>query len=208
MNFEPRSGDISNWALPSRMMRIAVSILLILLMATSAAAWSGCGVTFDVPEGWKTEPDGKTKDPCTIGISPKRWKQAVARSRYDDDKVAIHVKVLHGKLAETARKLEFEKNKDGNWGIPGRGNLFTSQAVRFGPFHGWRCETLSRGVARDEAALGEQSRIYSASWISYLLHDGHGTIICIQYNQWNPNIKIDRPAAADTILSSLARSSN
>src|SRR5437763_15637231 len=115
-------------------MRIAVPILLSLLLATSAVAWSGCVVTFDVPDGWITEP-GKTKDPCTIGISPKGWKQIVAKSRFDDDKVAVHVKVLHGKLAATARKLEFEKNKDGNWGIPGRGNLFTSEAVRFGAFH-------------------------------------------------------------------------
>lgn len=184
-------------------MRIPATILLILLTATSAAAWSGCGVTFDVPDGWQIEPDGKTNDPCTIGISPKGWKQLVARSRYDDDKVALHVKVLHGELAATARKLEFEKNKDGNWGIPGRGNLFTSEPVRFGAFHGWHSELQSRGFAREGAALGQDSRVWSAVWISYLLHDGHGTIICIQFNQWNPDIKIDRPAAANTILSSL-----
>jgi len=189
-------------------MRITGSILLILLMATSAVAWSGCGVTFDVPEGWMTERDGKTKDPCAIGISPKGWKQTVASSRFDDDEVAVHVKILHGKLAATARKLEFEKNKDGNWGLPGRGNLFTSEGVRFGAFHGWRSETGSRGFAREGAALRGQSRVWSEVWVSYLLHDGHGTIVCIQYNQWNPDIKIDRPAAADTILSSLARSSN
>ncbi len=116
------------------------------------------------------------------------------------------MKVLHGKLAATARKLEFEKNKDGNWGIPGRGNLFASEAVRFGAFHGWRSETLSLGFAREGAALGEDSRVWSAVWISYLLHDGHGTIICIQFNQGNPDIKIDRPAAANTILSSFAHS--
>jgi hypothetical protein len=66
------------------MMRIAGSILLILLLATSALAWSGCGVTFDVPEGWRIAPDGKTKDPCAIGISPKGWTQAVAKSRWAD----------------------------------------------------------------------------------------------------------------------------
>src|SRR5258706_123960 len=185
-------------------MPIAVPILLSLLLATSAVAWSGCGVTFDVPEGWKIERDGKTKDPCTIGISPKGWKQIVAKSRYDDDKVAVHVEILHGKLAATARKLEFEKNKDGNWGIPGRGNLFTSDAVRFGAFHGWRSQLLARGFAREGAALGGDSRVYSAVWVSYLLHDGHGTTVCIQYNEWSPDIKIDRPAAVNTILSSLA----
>jgi hypothetical protein len=190
------------------MMRIAGFILLILLLATSAVAWSGCGVTFDVPEGWQIERDGKTKDPCTIGISPRGWKQTVASSRYDDDKVAVHVKVLHGKLAATARKLGFEKNEAGAWGVPGRGPRIFSEAVRFGPFHGWRSETLSRGFAREGVALRGQSRVWSEVWVSYLLHDGHGTIICIQYNQWNPDIKVDRPAAADTILSSLARSSN
>ncbi|HXA18649.1 MAG TPA: hypothetical protein VN380_16765 [Thermoanaerobaculia bacterium] len=188
--------------------RIAGSILLIFLMATSAVAWSGCGVTFDVPEGWKTEPDGKTKDQCTIGISPRGWKQTVARSRYDDDKVAVHVKVLHGKLAATARKLEFEKNESGAWGIRGKESRIIADAVRFGAFHGWRSEIGARGFARDGAALGEDSRVWSEVWVSYLLHDGHGTIICIQYNQWNPDVKIDRPGAADTILSSLARSSN
>jgi hypothetical protein len=187
-------------------MRIAASVLLIFLVATSAAAWSGCGVTFDVPEGWRVEADGKSKEPCTIGISPKGWKQTVARSRYNDDKVAVHVKILHGKLAATARKLGFEKNEAGAWGVPGRGPRIFSEAVRFGPFHGWRSETLARGFAREGAALGEDSRVWEAVWISYLLHDGHGTIICIQFNQGNPDIKIDRPAAVNTILSSLAHS--
>jgi hypothetical protein len=188
-------------------MRIAAAILLILLLATSALAWSGCGVMFNVPEGWKTEPDGKpAKGTCTIGISPKRWKQMVARSRWDDDKFAVHVIVLHGTLAATGRKLGFEKNEAGAWGVPGRGPRIFAEAARFGSFRGWRSEALSRGFAREGAALGENSRVFSEVWVSYLLHDGHGTIICVQYNQWNPDIKIDRAAAANTILSSLAHS--
>lgn len=187
-------------------MRIAGAILLIFSMATSAVAWSGCGVTFNVPEGWKTEPEGKSKDKCAIGISPKGWKQAVAKSRYDDDKFAVHVTVLHGTLVATAEKLGFEKNEAEAWGVRGRGSRIVAEAVRFGSFHGWRSEVLSRGFAREGAALGQDSRVWSAVWISYLLHDGHGTIICVQYNQWNPDIKIDRAAAANEILSSLARS--
>src|ERR1039457_1921618 len=99
------------------LMRIAGVILFIFSMATSGFAWSGCGVTFTVPEGWIIEPEGKSKETCAIGVSPVEWKQAVAKSRFDDDKVAVHVTVLHGTLVASARKLGFEKTKDGNWGI-------------------------------------------------------------------------------------------
>ena len=41
-----------------------------------AAAWSGCGVTFRVPEGWETAPEGKpAKGTCAVGISPKGWRR-------------------------------------------------------------------------------------------------------------------------------------
>lgn len=146
------------------------------------------------------------KEKCAIGISPSGWKQTVAKSRYDDDKVAVHLIVLRGRFAAAAKKLEFEKNVAGEWGVPGRGGRVVAEAVRFGAFRGWRSESLSRGFAREGAVLGEDSRVWSAVWISYLLHDGHGTIICVRYNQWNPDIKIDRTAAANKILSSIARS--
>jgi hypothetical protein len=115
-------------------MRIAGAILLIRLLATSAFAWSGCGVTFEVPEGWKIEQEGKpAKGTCAIGISPKGWKQAVAKSRWDDDEFAVHVKVLRGTLAATATRLGFEKNESGAWGVPGRGPRIFAEAARFGP---------------------------------------------------------------------------
>jgi hypothetical protein len=114
------------------------------------------------------------------------------------------VSVLHGTIAAAARKFEFEKNEKGAWGVRGlRGHWGIAEAVRFGPFRGWRGEAPSRGFAREGAVLGDTSRIYSTSCFSYLLHHGHGTIVCIQYNQWNPDIKIDRSAEANTILSSL-----
>jgi hypothetical protein len=185
-------------------MRIAGTILLLFSIATSAVAWSGCGVTFTVPEGWNIE--RVPKETCAIGISPKGWKRAVAKSRYDDDNVAIHLIVLHGRFAAAAKKLDFEKNEAGEWGLPNRTGRVIANAVRFGAFRGWRSESFSRGFAREGADLGESSRVWSAVWISYLLHDGHGTIVCVQFGQWNPDIKVDRPAAAKKILSSLARS--
>jgi len=169
--------------------RITGTILLLFSITTSAVAWSGCGVTFRVPRGWNVQ--RMPKDKCVIGISPKGWKQTVAKSRYDDDEVAVHVTVLHGTFAAAAKKMGFEKDEAGQWGVPGRGRMIT-EAVRFDAFRGWRSETSSRGFARDGAALGEQSRVWTAVWISYLLRDGHGTIICVQYNQWNPDIKIDK----------------
>ncbi|HXH38089.1 MAG TPA: hypothetical protein VNN08_05650 [Thermoanaerobaculia bacterium] len=189
-------------------MRIAGTILLTLLIAASGVAWSGCGVTFNVPEGWRIEPAGKpAKGTCAIGVSPKGWKRSVANSRWDDDAFAVHVTVLHGTFAAAAKKFAFEKDEKGEWGVPALRGVWTkAEAVRYGPFRGWRGQSLSRGFAREGAVLGESSRVYSTSWFSYLLHDGHGTIICVQYNQWNPDIKIDRAAAANTILSSLARS--
>src|SRR5258706_227212 len=177
------------------LMRITGTILLLFSMTTSAVAWSGCGVTFTVPKGWNVEQEGKAKEKCAIGISPKGWQQAVAKSRYDDDKFAVHVIILRGTIASAATKLGFEKNEAGAWGELGRGPRVIAEAVRFGAFRGWRSEALSRGFAREGAALGQDSRVWSSVWISHLLHDGHGTIICIQYNQWNPAIKIDRVAA-------------
>lgn len=137
-------------------MRIAAAILLILLLATSALAWSGCGVTFDVPDGWKTEQEGKpAKGTCTIGISPKGRKQMVARSRWDDDKLAVHVIVFRGTLAAAAKKLDFEKNEAGQWGKRGfRGMWTRAETVRFGPFRGWRSESLTRGFAREGLRWG------------------------------------------------------
>ena len=129
----------------------------------------------------------------------------MAKSRYDDDKIAVHVIVLRGTVAATARNLGFEKNEAGAWGVPGRGIRIFAEAVRFVSFGGWRSETSSRGFAREGAVLGESSRVWSAVWISYLLHDGHGTIVCVQYNQGNPDIKIDRVAAAGKVLASLKR---
>jgi len=186
-------------------MRITGTFLLLFSLATSAAAWSGCGVSFRVPKGWSVEPS--PKDRCAISISPKRWKQIEAASRYDDSPFAIQMIVRHGRFEPAAEKLQFAKNGKGEWGMPGKGDQFTANAVRLGSFRGWRSRSLLRGFAREGAVLGEQSRVWSQVWVAYLLHDAHGTIVCVQYNQWNPDIKIDRPAAANKILASLTLSS-
>ncbi len=97
--------------------------------------------------------------------------------------------------------MGFEKNEAGELGMYGR-DFSRAEKWGVGSFSGLRAEPWFRGFAHDGANLGDQSRIYSGSHIHILLR-GKGMVIGVIFNEWSPDIKVDRNAAAQEILQSL-----
>jgi len=185
--------------------RSGMFVLVAALAATSAEGWSGCGVSFELPRGWNAEVICRDKIACEIGLRPRGWQAMMDKSRWYEERYAIRLLVYHTTLQAAARDLGFETDEQGQWGVRGRmGDMSVAQPVTFGAFRGWRSEPWFRGFAHDGADLRNTSRIYSGSRIILLLRDRHGTIVGIRYNQWSPDIDVDRDAATAIIARSMA----
>jgi len=178
-----------------------------LLTATRLFAWTGCGLTFDLPPRWSAAVIDRNAEQCEIGLRPAGWKAMRSRSRWPEDEYAIHLERYFGATLDTATDdLDFQTDNHGRWGVPEfRGMITPAKRVRYGAFAGWRCDGLERGYANEGAELGEQSRIYSGTWVSIALADAHRTVVSITYSEGSPDIHVDIDKAAMRIARSLRR---
>jgi len=180
--------------------------ILLLLTATPLFAWTGCGLTFDLPQRWTAAVIDRDAEQCEVGLRPAGWEGMRARSRWPENEYAIRLKRYFGATLDTATEdLEFEHDDHGRWGVPGlRGVIYSpAKRVRYGAFAGWRADSLARGYAKEGAQLGDDSRVISTTSVAIALADGHGTVVSIAYDQWSPDIKIDREKAAMHVARSL-----
>jgi hypothetical protein len=185
-------------------MRRLLPILLV-LTATPVFAWTGCGLTFDLPHRWTAAVIDRDAEQCEVGLRPVGWEAMVARSRWPEDEYAIRLtRYSRMTLKQAAAEVGFESDDQGRWGVPAlRGMISPAERVRYGVFAGWRSDALERGYAKKGAELGDQSRVMSTTLVAIALADGHGTVVGFEYYQWSPDIKVDREKAAMQIARSL-----
>jgi len=187
------------------MRRLLITILLSLATPTGFA-WSACGVVIVLPSGWNADVVAQDKSVCETGARPGNWQELEAKSRWSEEPYALNLKVFKTSFRAAGGRMGFERDERGEWGVPGRqGDMSKAEPVKIGAFSGWRSEPWFRGFAKDGAELGDQSRLYSGTRVVLLLHDRHGTVIGVEYNQWSPDIDLDRDAAAESIVRSLRR---
>lgn len=185
-----------------------MQFLIALLLSSSlgpARHVSGCGLTFAVPSSWEITRKQATGNRCVLGIRPANWKKLIARSRWHEEANAINITVFRTSFDRALPLMEFERDHAGNLGIGvgSRWGFAKAVEVKYPHFSGLHAEPMFRGFAKDGAKLNNESRLYSGQRSIMLLHGTKGLVVGIEYNEWSPDIKIDREAAADLILSTL-----
>src|SRR5690242_17265714 len=87
--------------------------VLVALTATPLFAWTGCGLTFDLPQRWTAAVIDRDAKQCEIGLRPAGWERMRARSRWPENEYAIRLKRYFRATLDTATEdLEFERSEE------------------------------------------------------------------------------------------------
>src|SRR5256885_3770078 len=76
-----------------------------------------------------------------------------------------------------------------------RGREFPPTPTRHSGLSGWEMSGWSRGFAKEGVDLGENSRLTSNTFYSVLLRRSKRSYIVVQYEEGNPDIRVDRVKA-------------
>ena len=179
------------------------SILFILSLAIGNVAVADCGLHFDVPKGWNVQVWRPEEGGCAMGVSPANWSELVQKARWPDSENAIEITVLEGDMDDVAQRVELEHDDEGNWALPSRGVAEPLQKTRYGGMPAWEASAWNRGFAKEGAKLHGESRVFTNTYTTVLIQRGPRSWIFVHWENGNPDIKVDRDAAAKTILRSV-----
>ena len=175
-----------------------------MLLPLLLAAWTGCGLTFNVPRGWHAAVVDDTPTQCEIGLEPPGWERMRKKSRWPEEELAISVRRYRMTFEQALDDIGFERDDQGRWGMPSfRGMFEPARPVRYGAFRGLRNEPWGRQYAKEGADLGDYPRVQGSSEVFIALHDARETVVSIIYGRGSPDTPFDRDAAANVVIASL-----
>ena len=172
-------------------------------VAMSPVAAAECGIHFRVPSGWVAHTDSSKPHTCVIGVSPRNWADLMEKSRWPEEDEAIRIVVINGDFDEAVEAADFVRGEHGELMAMEKGGEVRATKTKHGGMSGWEARSWYRGYANDGAVLGDQSRIYSGFHDAVLLKRGPRSFIVIAYDEYSPDIHVDRVKAAKVILDSL-----